>query len=322
MKIAMLGLGSQPIPPPARGAIESIIWAYTTGLRNRGHEVEILNVRPGRVALALPRLLARGGFDWIWVHHGRMVRWANLWGRLFGVDVVHTSHRPVTDLEGLDWDTVRRIRMGARARHQLALIPELLLTNRVLNLSCRVAHAPNGVETGAFRVAPQGNGRAICVGGISARKRQDQIARSLAGTGLVCDFVGPVDHPGPETARVEALPEYKGEWTGEMLRQGLTDYSVFVLYSRSEAAQPLVVGEALAAGLSVVLSPESARHLDRSLPFVTIVHREEEIAGAISAAAARNAELRPQIVDYARGTWDWAPKVAAVEERLLTWRAR
>lgn len=317
----MLGLGGQPIPPPGRGAIESVIWAYATGLRTRGHEVEILNVRPGKVPVALPRLLATGGFDWIWTHHERMVPWANLWGRLFGASVVHTSHRPVTDLEGLDRNTARRIRLGARAEHHLALTPEILLTYRVLNPTCRVAHAPNGVEAASFRLLPSGNCRAICVGGISRRKRQREVARALEGSGILCDFVGPLDHGDEDTRAVAQSPSYLGEWSGETLRERLTLYSTLVLFSRSEA-QPLVVGEAFAAGLSVVLSPEAARNVDASLPFVTLVRQESEIAAAIAAAIARNPEMRPGIVNHAREAWDWGPKVAAVEERLLAWRAR
>ncbi len=317
----MLGVGGQPIPPAGRGAIESVIWAYATGLRDRGHSVELLNVRPNKVPVLLPRLLAAGGFDWIWTHHERMVSWANLWGRVYGSDVVHTSHRPVTDLEGLDRDTARRIRMGARAGHHLSLTSELLLVNRVLNPACRVAHAPNGVEAASFRNEPRGNGAAICVGGISSRKRQLEVAQVLKGTSIRCDFVGPLDHEDKDTAAVASLPSYLGEWSAEALRQRLTTYSALVLFSRSEA-QPLVVGEAFAAGLSVVLSPGAARNVDPSLPFVTIVRTEDEIAPALETAIAQNSELRPQIVAHAHESWDWRPKVAAVEERLTAWRAR
>lgn len=321
MKIAILGTGGAPIPPPGRGAIESVIWAYAEGLRQRSHEVEILNVRPGKIPLALPHLLRTGGFDWIWTHHERMVPWANFWGRCFGASVVHTSHRPVTDLEGLDRNTARRIRLGARAGHHFGLTHEILLTDRVLNPTCRVAHAPNGVGLAEFRRTISGNGRAICVGGVSRRKRQRQVAEALVGTGIVCDFVGPLDHRDEETATVASLPTYLGEWSHETLGERLTDYSALVLYSRAEA-QPLVVGEAFAAGLSVVLSPEAARNVDASRPFVTIVRTPEEIAPALARAIEENGRLRPEIVAHAREEWDWNAKIDAVERRLSAWRAR
>lgn len=317
----MLGVGGQPIPPSGRGAIESVIWAYATGLRERGHVVQILNVRPGRVPLALPKIVGGGGFDWIWTHHERMVMPANFWGRVFGASVVHTSHRPITDLEGLDRNTARRIRLGARAGHQLSLTSELLLTNRVLNPSCQVAHAPNGVDAAAFRVQAAGEPKAICLGGISRRKRQWEVAKALAGSGISCDFVGPIDHEDEDTTALASMPNYLGPWSRDELYERLSRYSALVLFSRSEA-QPLVVGEAFAAGLSVVLSPGAAQNVDVAQPFVTIVRDEREIAPALKRAIALNAELRPRIVAHAREAWDWGSKVAAVEERLIAWRAR
>ncbi|MER3496796.1 MAG: hypothetical protein C4320_08555, partial [Armatimonadota bacterium] len=160
MRILLLGHGSQPIPPLARGAVETIVWEYATRLRERGHVAEILNVRPSRLATALPRALKEGRpFDWIWSHHERMVAVANFWGRVFGVRVVHTSHRPVTDLEGLDRYTIAMLRRGSRAGHHLCLTRELMLLNRVLNPPCRVAHHPNGVDVDRFRFSPnRGNG--------------------------------------------------------------------------------------------------------------------------------------------------------------------
>ncbi|RYG71397.1 hypothetical protein EON77_12945 [bacterium] len=130
-----------------------------------------------------------------------------------------------------------------------------------------------------------------------------------------------MDHQDEETAVVVALPAYLGEWSRETLRERLTEYSALVLYSRAEA-QPLVVGEAFAAGLSVVLSPEAARNVDASCPFVSVVHSPEEIAPALARAIEENGRLRPEILAYAHAEWDWNAKIDAVERRLTAWRAR
>jgi len=61
-----------------------------------------------------------------------------------------------------------------------------------------------------------------------------------------------------------------GEWTKDKLYENLTDYGNLVLLSEGEA-DPLVVKEALIAGLGVVVSECSAANLDRSKPFITII---------------------------------------------------
>jgi hypothetical protein len=43
MKIAIIGPGIISIPPKGWGAVESLIWDYYIELKNKGHEVKIIN---------------------------------------------------------------------------------------------------------------------------------------------------------------------------------------------------------------------------------------------------------------------------------------
>ena len=43
MKIALIGPGIMPIPPPGWGAVEILIWDYYKELTAQGHEVVIIN---------------------------------------------------------------------------------------------------------------------------------------------------------------------------------------------------------------------------------------------------------------------------------------
>lgn len=322
MRILFLGHGLKSIPPPARGAVETVIWETARRVEARGHDFSILNVRPRKIPTELPRRLREEGpFDWIWCHHERMVPWVNLWGRVFGARVVHTSHRPVTDVDGLDPYGRTMLKLGARAGHHLCLTHEIMLVNRVLNARSRVAHAPNGVDVASFRLAPEGNGRAICLGGIGPRKRQVEVAAATRGTAVPVDFVGPLDKDDPVTTGFAREPGYLGEWSREVIARTLTEYSALVLFSRAEA-QPLVVGEAFAAGLSVVLSEESARNVDTSLPFVHLVRTAEEIPAALARAVAENTALRPAIRAHAQVAWDWDPLVDRALATLAEWSTR
>ena len=43
MKIALIGPGIMPIPPPGWGAVEILIWDYYNELQLAGHDVVIIN---------------------------------------------------------------------------------------------------------------------------------------------------------------------------------------------------------------------------------------------------------------------------------------
>lgn len=309
MRLLFVAPGTGPIPPTGRGAIESVIWETARRARQAGHDVDIVNVRPSRLWAALPKF---GRHDWIWVHHDKAVRPARAWARLTGARVVLTSHRPV---DGVDAHGRRMLRLGAAAEHHLCLLEETMAAIREINPRARLAHAPNGTDVHAFRFAPVGNDSAILLGGISPRKRQREVLDVLTSDVRV---VGPLDREDEDTQTVAGHPAYLGEWTRETLHQRLTESSALVLFSRAEA-QPLVVGEAFAAGLSVVLSEAAARNVDRSLPWVRIVHEADELPDAVASAISENGRYRAEIRAHAETAWDWGPRVSASLATLAEW---
>jgi glycosyltransferase involved in cell wall biosynthesis len=98
-----------------------------------------------------------------------------------------------------------------------------------------------------------------------------------------------------------------GEWDRTTLHERLGEYACLVLISQSEGCIPKAVLEALAAGLSLVVSPACAGNLDKE-PFVTVVPEEtsaEELVKAIEAAAALNEKYRATIRAFARDRFDY-----------------
>jgi len=63
---------------------------------------------------------------------------------------------------------------------------------------------------------------------------------------------------------------YLGSWDKETLYHNLTDYANILLMSDGEA-DPLVIKEALMAGLGVVCNEISSANLDRTKEFITII---------------------------------------------------
>ncbi|CAN5486997.1 hypothetical protein BH11ARM2_BH11ARM2_07980 [soil metagenome] len=323
MRIALVGHGVMPIPPQGWGAVEILIWEYAQRLRERGIEVEIVNV-PHRVAVKEFARLRREGkkFDWIWCHNERAVPYLARAKWVHGARLVSTCHTPMTDLHPTErFDHARPLRKAARAPYQLTLIEEAGLMFKTLNLDAKIAHLPNGVDTNGFRFDPGGgNGRALCLGAIQPRKRQRRLADLADAYGLPIDFAGPTkDDVAPED-RIDGRPNYLGPWDRETVKDRLTEYSALVLWSASEV-QALVVVEAMAAGLNVVVSPESANNLDLSQPFLRAADTPEQVAGGIRDMIAANPLHRPQIRAHAEQEWDWGRMTDRVLAQLQEWEA-
>lgn len=323
MRIALVGHGVMPIPPPGWGAVEILIWEYAGRLKARGVEVEIVNVAHRGVVREFARLRREGKrFDWIWCHNERAVPYLARAGWLHGARLVSTCHTPMTDLHPSErFDHARPLRKAAMAPYQLTLIEEAGLMFKTLKLDAKVAHLPNGVDTRGFRFDPNGgNDRALCLGAVEPRKRQRRLADLADAYGLPVDFVGPTkDHIAPED-RIDGRPNYLGPWDRETVKERLTEYSTLVLWSASEV-QALVVVEAMAAGLCVVISPESANNLDLSQPFIRVADTPEGVAQGIHDMIAANAALRSAIRAHAEAEWDWDRMTDRALAQLRAWDA-
>lgn len=316
LHIALVGAGHQPIPPVGWGAAESIIWEYSQRLPLLGHHATVVNCHRNQVFGQLLRAHRRRPIDWVWTHHERAISGCLLAAKIGGFRVAETGHAPFDPLAPVPRQVRRQFAAERRASYHLCLNREQAFALGLLDARARVALQPNGAEVERFRFSEgPGNGRALCVGLVSPRKRQFRVAELVSGTRSVVDFVGP-SRRGP----VPAAPpsQYLGEWTREALRERMTEYSALVLYSEAEA-QPLAVAEALAAGLSVVLSPQSVANLDTSRPFVYVVGQDEDLAPTIARAVAENPLHRLAARRYAEAHFDWTKLAERLVRQLREW---
>lgn len=188
---------------------------------------------------------------------------------------------------------------------------------------CPIHVHPNGLfpEDMAFGPEPT-NPKAVVLGRIEPRKKQEFLAEALRGLPVSCDLIGPLSgNVAPGFDGNGANVRRRGEWTRREVCDNLTQYAALVLLSDGEA-HPLVVIEALAAGLSVVVSEEASANLDVSLPFVHVVDRDNPgaVALAIETAVATNPRHRIAIRRYAEATFAWdviMPRYLNFAENIL-----
>jgi glycosyltransferase involved in cell wall biosynthesis len=311
LRIALIGPGIMPIPPTGWGAVEQLIWDYALILREKGHTVDIINT-PNRQEIISK--VNTGSYDVAHVHYD--VFW-DILKDLRAKKVCITSAYPYVDVpDRWDRDGYRQVFHGIcsavrdHGAHCYAMsVKDANTFIKLGGLDKRVILMPNGVNTDSFRFTetPQFANRSVVLAKIEPRKRQH-----LTHWLQQVDYIGrgPFNHPN-----------YRGELEPRsVLLHVLGDYGNFVLLSDGENGTPLVVKEAMAAGLGVVLSESAANELP-TLPWVTVIP-EADLAssGKIHEAIERNRivslPLRAKIREWVREAWDWQGLVTRYVENL------
>ena len=312
--IIFVAHGNDPIPPTGWGAVEQVIWQYTIRLRALGHTVILVNQkRFGAILLTLWHCLV-GRVDVVHCHAEKPVR--ALAALLRRPLVVSTTHHPLNP-DNLDKSDMKALRRANHTPYHLILRDDIATLVKERNPKAICAVLPNGVEVSEFKTRASGNGKAVFIGRIQARKRQDDCAKILAPSGIICDVVG------PDYGEIEPSPELRermiGAWDRKAIHERLCEYSCLILLSTSEG-QPLVVVEALAAGLPVVISPACTGNLDLSQPFIHVVENDDQLIPAVQKAIAQRDEMTDQIRAYAEQNFDYDSLVKRYVAQLEAWR--
>lgn len=295
--VALVGPGIMPIPPRGWGAVEILVWNMAEELKRRGWVVHILNSSD---MVLVESEIRRIRPDFVHIQYDD---YADLAGRIAGCvgAVAITSHYGYLEQRG-KWgyyEQVFRRCIGIPAPnvYHFALSPGIADVYKawgVPEAKVRVLH--NGADASLFRYTdkPLWGDRSICVGKVEVRKAQYVVGQipSVYIVGNRGDASFDYGHP-----------RYLGEWAKEELYDRLTDYGNLVLLSDGEA-DPLVVKEALVAGLGVVVSDVAAANLDRSLPFISVIPMDRVrdvgfVAGVLETNRKYSVEHRAEIRKYA-----------------------
>lgn len=272
MKICLVGPGIINIPPQNWGAVEILMWDYYNELMTQSHYVTIINKMRNnqneqqninsKYCVDLINEINSGNYDFVHIHYDILF---HITTKLICSKIGLTSHYPYINNESkMKSDGFIKIFNFMVSNNKYI---NYVLANKDIEFLIEKGSNPlyiykleNGINSKFFNfVLEPKNNRAIYLGKIDDRKSQFKYQS------IDCiDFIGPIS-----CNKFNKDINYKGIWSREEVQKNLTNYSNLVLLSNGEA-DPLVVKEALVAGLGVILNETSSKNLE-NIDFITII---------------------------------------------------
>ncbi len=291
MKISIVGPAT-PIPPVGWGAVESLIWDYKVNLERLSHEVDIININnPKEIIKRIndfkPDFVHIQYDDWIVLYP--YIQYPCACTTHFAYLEQPQKMDAYSRIFGLFQDVKPNV---------FCLSDSIKKAYSILGgiTDDRLFVVPNGVDLTKFRHTdnPEFPDRSIYLAKIDYRKRQHkfQSIDSLFFAGNIAD------------KRFNENHNYLGEWKKEYLHDYLTDYGNLVLLSDGEA-HSLVIMEAFAAGLGVVISEFAKANLDLDKDFITLIPEDkiddiQYVEYAIKENREYSVAHRDEILEYAQ----------------------
>jgi len=301
-----------PIKNAYWDGLTTMLWNLKIYSESRGHECRLFTVMQSDMML---HDLNNGGYDFVHCHSDSLAlpcathlagtyaissydgRWSSF-----------ASKRP--PLDGAVDPFAYWIKDTFRA--PALLPPATFIADEYRRLGYRgfLERLPTGVEATVFAKAARGSKQAVCVGPVGARLRQAMLAEWTEGR-VPVDFVGPWDKAHHPAFGRYAPGRYLGQWPRTTMYDTLTEYRCLVLLSVSDSA-PAICRAALAAGLSLVITPACAADLG-SPEFIHVLSEEElrrdTLVAAIENACEANDRRRSDIIAYAHDRWDFSATI-------------
>ena len=313
MKFCLIGPGGTSIPPNGWGAVESIVWDYYIELTKRGHTVVIINELHPQMIIQQSNSENPDVVYIMYDDHISVAPYIQC-PRIFYMSHYAYITQPYFEERHQDYfhnifkcviENQQYITLNAISREVLDVYKRYGFTGR-----SRVIH--NGAREDMFLYdsSPEFANKSIYVGKIEYRKAQWKY-QNIEGMEFAGNF-----HGSPfQTSN----PNYLGEWTKNVLYERLTKYANLVLLSDGEA-DPLVVKEALIAGLGVVVSECASANLDRTKPFITVIPDDKLddinfVTEKIKVNREISSVMRSQIRKYGTTEFAWS---TIIDEFLST----
>jgi len=316
MKITLIGPGIMPIPPTGWGAVESIIWECSNELSELGYEGTILNT-PNQDEIVSS--LEEEQFDFIHIHYDVFY---NLIPQIKKVcpnsKIALSSHYPYIDqFEKHRFDEYDRIFnwmvSNSNSFYNFCVSEKDLEVFKSKNAE-NLYLFKTGIQHKDIRVSrlPNKMDRSVCVGKVDRRKMQFfyQEIETI-------DFIGPIG----DGFGFDSTKNYLGEWTKKQIYGNISEYANMILLSTGENGTPLVLKEALIAGLGIVTSEYCAYELDTSLPFISVIPTDklqdlEYVKNTLTENKTISLSMKDEIVKYGVSNFSWEKLITSYSENI------
>jgi glycosyltransferase involved in cell wall biosynthesis len=315
MKIALIGPGIMQIPPPGWGAVEILIWDYYLELKRNNIDVDIINpIRSDHFQQSNPnteycrkliKTINDGKYDFVHLHYDCLYHIVPF---LDCEKIGITSHYPyIDDFERHYMDGYNNIFnfISNNVNHHI-----FALSVKDYNMFHDYSYDKNKVwlilngsnHNDIFTIENIDeklySNKSIYLGKIEPRKKQEVYCK-----------IPDVDFYGKCDTNFKYNSFYKGEPPRDELMNVLKHYGNLVLLSDGENGTPLVIKEALMAGLPIVTNNYSSNDLDTSLPFIDIIPDDKlddlDYIENIIKENRKKQYLHKEIREYAISNFSW-----------------
>jgi hypothetical protein len=302
VELLIIGTGAE-IPPKGWGAVEAIIAEHLIRLPRQNVNVSMVNTCDWYSIVSMAKDLNKK-FDFVHFHYDLQWPYAKCMSSYFPTAM--TSHFPYVGTESyyahygywkvMDYfldDTHQNYNFCISDKDIQYFISKGGNPDKIFRLKLGAS------EDIRFAKEPVLADRSIYLGKVSHRKRQ-----AVYGSYNFMDFAGNLE----SEHLAMALKHYLGEWSKDQVNNTLTEYGNLVLLSDGENT-PLVIREALIAGLGVVCSESCLEELDEQ-PFITIIPNNQlenlaYVQEKIEENRAIALKMRPEICNYGVQKFGW-----------------
>tara|TARA_B110000285_G_scaffold178473_1_gene200731 strand:- start:5463 stop:6455 length:993 start_codon:yes stop_codon:yes gene_type:complete len=316
MKICLVAPGVMIVPPDGWGAVEILIWDYFNELLKQGHDVNIVNKLRSNsqeqrninspYCKELIKEINDGNYDFVHVHYDCIFHiLPHLTCKTIGI----TSHYPYIDqpekhmndgYSGIFDFMVQnnnQFTIFALSKKDYNTFEKSAINKNNLILMY------NGANMDEIDITlsdlKKFKDKTIYLGKIEERKKQ-HVYKDIPNI----HFYGRCTD-----SNFKNLTQYKGEPDRRTLLNNLSNYGNMLLLSSGENGTPLVLKEALMAGLPIVINKYSANDLDLSLPFIDVIPDDKlndiSYINNIVDINRNKQSLHNEIREYAIANFSW-----------------
>lgn len=303
MKIVLVAPGYKQFPPNGWGAVESIVWDYYQNLQIRGYDAQIVNTTNPNQMITECNAHAADIVHIMYDDHIIIAPYLECKKIYYTSHYAYITHP--TFKESYPW-YYKNIFQKAIEYQECVIInaisQEIADIYTEHGFKGKINVVCNGSREDCFQytTTPVNQNKSVYVAKIEKRKCQ-YLYQNINNI----DFVGNYHDSDFDTTAAN----YLGEWDKPALYANLTEYGNLVLLSDGEA-DPLVVKEALIAGLGVVISECASANLDVSKPYITVIPNDKRtdidyVKRAIIRNRIASLQYRTEIREYALASFAW-----------------